>query len=211
MARVRKIPRHPKDKHFYLVDANFLSNKFIPYSRVTDLKEQSRVTRSQDWWLEIDAQLKAEKAIVYVLDVCIAESFRVLAKKYYENKYFRNSAEYKFARDALTDFLHLSPKTLKASRRSVRVHDISTSRDIVIAVDRFYGVFLKHKLTASVVDLLILATAKYLTDFYAIPSDRLFIVTLDNSLWRGSKKIPDVPTAFNPNAEGELAMKVFDA
>ena len=80
----------------------------------------------------------------------------------------------------------------------------------MIAVDRFYEIFSKYKLSASVVDLLILATAKYLTDFFSIPRERLFIVTLDNSLWRGSKKVSDVPTAFNPNAPSELASKVFD-
>jgi hypothetical protein len=32
---------------------------------------------------------------------------------------------------------------------------------------------------------------------------------LDNALWKGTKKIPDVPSAFNPNAASELASKVF--
>ena len=146
---------------------------------------------------------------MYVLDVCIAESFKVLAKKYYQDGYFRNSAEYKFARDALSDFVHLSPKKLKAARRQIPVHDVSTSRDIVIAVDRFYEVFSKHDLSASVVDLLILATAKYLIDFFAVARERLHIVTLDNSLWRGSKKLSDVRHAFNPNAPYEVSDRVF--
>ena len=205
----RRILRRPNSKLFYLVDANFLANQFIPYSRVTNAREQTRVIRSQDWWLEIKSQMKANLATVYVLDVCIAESFKVLAKKYYQEKYFRNSAEYKFARDALSNFVHLSPKTLKAARRQITVHDISTSRDIVIAVDRFYEVFSKHNLSASVIDLLILATAKYLMDFFALARERLHIVTLDNSLWRGSKKISDVPPAFNPNAPLEVSGKVF--
>jgi hypothetical protein len=46
-------------------------------------------------------------------------------------------------------------------------------------------------------------------DFFALARERLHIVTLDNSLWRGSKKISDVPHAFNPNAPHELSAKVF--
>ena len=94
----------------------------------------------------------------------------------------------KIARDRVADFLHASPRTLKASKRSIKIHDISTSRDIIIAVDRFNELFFKHKLSASVVDVLILSTAKYLIDFFHIPSKQLYIVTLDNALWRGSKE-----------------------
>ena len=209
VARRRRIPRKPASTNFYLVDANFLANKFIPYARVTDSRERTRVERSQDWWVEIDAQRQRGDAVIYIPDVCIAEAFKVLARKYYEHKYFKNSAEYKLARDALSEFIHLSPKRLKASERHMSVHDLSTSRDIIIAIDRFFEIFFKHKLSASVIDLLILATAKYLIDFFRIPADRFFIVTLDSSLWRGSRKLPDIPSGFNPNAESELASKVF--
>jgi len=209
MGRPRRIARNPSDPHFYLVDANFLANRFIPYIRVTDARERQRVERSQDWWIEIDRQIEAGVAVVYIPDVCIAEAFKVLAKKYYENKYFKNTAEYKFSRDALSEFIHLSPKTLKASSRKVAVHDLSTSRDIIIAVDRFFEIFFKHKLSASVIDLLILATAKYLIDFFRLPAARLFIVTLDVSLWRGTRKLVDIPSAFNPNSSSELAARVF--
>jgi hypothetical protein len=105
--------------------------------------------------------------------------------------------------------VRLPLKALKAQKRDVKVHDISTSRDIIIAVDRFYEIFSKHKLTASVVDLLILATAKYLIDFYSIPKKQLFIITLDNSLWRGTKKLREINAAFNPNSPNESALKVF--
>jgi hypothetical protein len=201
MPRTKTILRSSSSKYFYLVDANFLANKFIPYARVTNKLELQRVRESQEWWVEIDRQLNTGRATVYVLDVCIAECFKVLAKKYYRDKYFRNSREYKFARDLLIDFVQMKPKTLKSANRKVKVHDISTSRDIVISVDRFYEVFAKHGLNASVVDLLILATAKYLIDFYSVPTDRFFIVTLDDSLWRGAKKIADLPWTFNPMRE----------
>jgi hypothetical protein len=209
MARVRKIHRKPNSKNFYLLDANFLANRFIPLARVADPAEKIRVERSMDWWNEIDAQLRSGHAFVYVPDLCIAEAFKVLAMKYYVDGYFPRPVDYKIARDKLADFLHVSPRSLKASQRSIKVHDISTSRDIIIAVDRFNELFFKHKLSASVVDVLILSTAKYLIDFFHIPAKQLHIVTLDNALWRGSKKAADVPSAFNPNAPSELAAKVF--
>jgi hypothetical protein len=210
MARVRKIQRKPEGKNFYLVDANFLVNRFIPLKCVTNEKEHQRVQRSHAWWKEIDKQLEAGTALVYVPDVCIAESFKVLAKKYYVDKYFKTSLAHKKARDALSGFLHTSPRTLRASKRRIKVHDISTSRDIIIAVDRFYEAFHKHEPHVGVIDLLILATAKYLIDFYNVPKQCLHIVTLDNALWRGSKRIADIPTAFNPNVETELAERIFE-
>jgi hypothetical protein len=209
MGRVRKIHRDPAERNFYLVDACFLAAKYIPASRVTDARERQRVTHSQEWWLEIDDQLRRKKAMVYVPDICIAEAFKTLAKKYYRDRYFRYPVDYQRARDRLAADIHLSPKTLKASNRYVKFHDISTSRDIIISMDRFYEVFLKHNLNVSAPDLVILTTAKYLIDFFNVPHSSLFIVTLDNALWKGTKKIPDVPSAFNPNAASELASKVF--
>lgn len=209
MTHGRKIPRTPPERLFYLLDANFLANVFIPYARVTNVREQDRVLRSQDWWVEISAQLKRGSGRVFVPDVCIAEAFKVLAKKYYEDRYFRNPAEYKLARDGLRRFLHTPAAILKSADRRIQVHDLSTSRDIIIAVDRFYEIFAKHRLSASIIDLIILATAKYLIDFFNIPPSRLIIVTLDNSLWRGTRKLTDIPTAFNPNSPGENASKVF--
>lgn len=81
MARVRKIKRTPADVVAYIVDANFLVNKFIPAKVVKDQTERAAVERSMEWWHEIDKQLNVSKAIVYVPDVCIAEAFKVLAKK----------------------------------------------------------------------------------------------------------------------------------
>ena len=96
---------------------------------------------------------------------------------------------------------------LKSRSRNVRVHDISTTRDIIIAVDRFFEVFFKKKLEVSVPDLIILATAKYLLDFFGIPWDTLFIITIDRALWEGSKHIQDIPGAYNPDKTP--AAKIF--
>ena len=87
--------------------------------------------------------------------------------------------------------------------------DISTSRDLIISVDRFYEVFHKLGLGVSLPDLVILATAKYLVDFYDIPRSHLHIVTLDGNVRDGSRKLPDIPTAYNPVRVKDAQSKVF--
>jgi hypothetical protein len=209
MARVRKIVRNPSNGiNYYLIDACFLANRYIPARRLRG-DEKVRVERCSDWWKEIDAQLAAGAAIVYVPDVCIAEAFKVLAKKYYKEKVFPNRVFYHLAKQRLSKDITVSKKTLTSANRKIRFHDISTSRDVIIAVDRFLESFNKHNIIASLPDLIILATAKYLIDFYKIPFDRLIIVTTDGSLHRGSRLFPDIPNAFDPKIKNEFAENVF--
>ena len=209
MARVRKIQRKPADKIAYVIDANFLVNKFIPTKFVTDPTEKAAIENSLDWWAEIDAQINSGDAIIYIPDICIAESFKVLAKKYYKHKYFKRPIDHKNARDKLADFLNTPASTLRAANRKIKVHDVPTSRDLIISVDRFNELYHKHGHNVSVVDLLILATAKYLMDFYAIPKSRMNIVTLDTALWEGSKKVQELPNAYHPGKAADKAGKVF--
>lgn len=209
MARVRKIQRKPNNKIAYVIDANFLANKFIPTKYVTDPTEKVAIESSMEWWAEIDEQLKSGHAIIYIPDICIAESFKVLAKKYYKHKYFKRPVDHKNARDKLGDFLSTPARTLRAANRKIKVHDVSTSRDLIISVDRFNELYHKHGHNVSVVDLLILATAKYLMDFYAIPRDQMNIVTLDNALWAGSKKVQELPNAYHPGKAADKAAKIF--
>jgi hypothetical protein len=209
MPHLRKILKKPKGTNFFLVDANFLANRFIPERYAPNVKEHNKIRRCSDWWKEIDSQVKDGAAKIYVPDVCIAEAFKVLAKKYYKEKWFTTSLQYKSARDRLHKFIKISSRELKAATRKVQVHDISTSRDIIISIDRFFETFFKHNLKVSVPDLIILSTAKYLIDFFGIPSKSLFIITLDRPLWKGSKKIYDVPNAFDPTADSEIASKIF--
>jgi hypothetical protein len=99
---------------------------------------------------------------------------------------------------------------LRAATRKIQFHDISTTRDIIISVDRFYELFHKHGLeTVSVPDLIIVSTAKYLVDFYDIPPKRLHIVTLDKALRTGSQKIQELPNAYDPTEAADAATKIF--
>jgi hypothetical protein len=207
--RVRKIERKPRERIAYVVDANFLVNRFIPTRFVTNAAEKVAIERSLEWWAEVDAQISMGNAIVYVPDICIAESFKALAKKYYKDKYFTRPVDHKTARDRLSDFIRTPSSTLRAASRKIKVHDIPTCRDLIISIDRFNELYHKHGHSVSTVDLLVLATAKYLMDFYAIPKSRMNIVTLDNALWSGSKKVQELPNAYHPGKPADSAARVF--
>jgi hypothetical protein len=210
MARVRKITRNPNPgKNYYLVDANFLVNRFIPPAIAPNAHQKQRIELCDEWWVEIEGQLKRNKARVYVPDICIAESFKTLAKKYYEEKWFKSAVTLNSARKQLAKFISVPAKTLKATKREIKVHDISTTRDLVISVDRFYELFHKYKKKVSLPDLIVVATAKYLVDFYDIPRDRLHIVTLDTGLWEGTKKIQELPNAYNPTQTSDKRQLIF--
>lgn len=210
MARVRKITRNPNPgKNYYLVDACFLANRFIPPAIAPDAHQRNRINKCNEWWDEIEVELKKNKARVYVPDICIAETFKTLAKKYYEEKWFKKPIDLNNARKKLAKFIAVPAKTLKAANRVIKVHDISTTRDLIISVDRFYELFHKYKKKVSLPDLIVVATAKYLIDFYDIPKERLHIITLDTGLWEGSKKIPELPNAYNPTQASDSRDRIF--
>jgi len=208
MPRVRKIESNPDTTNYYLVDACFLANRYIPTNRLS-ATEQEQVERCKRWWEKIESQLNRDKAIIYIPDICIAEAFQVLAKKYYRHRAFASAVAYGKARKKLSKDITTPIKFLKLMKRRIRFHDISTSRDVIIAVDRFLEGFMKNRLKVSTPDLILLATAKYLVDFYKIPPKRLFIVTCDGPLHKGSRKFRDIPSAFNPARGIETAENVF--
>ncbi|MEY3395624.1 MAG: hypothetical protein RL346_1860 [Verrucomicrobiota bacterium] len=147
---------------------------------------------------------------VYVLDICIAETFKVLAKKYYNaENIFSNHSSYNNAKVKLHRDLHMPSKEARSSQRKVRYHDIQTNRDIIISVDRFFEKDLKMKTKVSIVDLMILACSKYLIDFYGIKKEELFIITQDNKLYELARSYQDLPSVFNPHKDSDLAEKVF--
>ena len=209
MSRSRKLHRNPSpDKNYYIIDASFLVNKYIPPNRTPDTRQKTRLEKCIEWWTEIDNQIRANKARVYIPDICIAETFKVLARRYYD-KWFHNHPEYSKARKRLTEDITIPDKMLRAPIRQIKYHDISTSRDIIISVDRFYEVFNKEGLAVELPDLVILATAKYLMDFYDIPKNRLHIVTCDKNLRNGSKKIYELPNAYDPTITSVGRKRVF--
>ncbi len=211
MAKVRKIDKAPLNgRNYYLVDANFLVNRCIPESIAPHGAERERVVACHAWWSEIDSQLAHRKARVFVPDICIAESFKTLAKKYYSEGWFTSAVTFNQAKKKLSDFVRIESMTLRSFSRNIRVHDISTNRDIIVSVDRFFELFAKHKKTVQIADLILVSTAKYLMDFYDIPKDLLHIVTLDTALREGITKVVELPTAYDPTRKGHRASVVFE-
>lgn len=210
MPKIRKINRIPTgSKNFYVVDANFLANKYIqPYFAPND-RHKARIEQCLDWWEEIDEQIWDYKARVYIPDICIAETFKVLAKKYYMEKWFTTSTDLNNARSRLIRDITTPPQALRRKDRFIEYHDISTSRDIIISVDRFFEVFMKYNLEVSLPDLIILATAKYLIDFFDLPKRFLHIVTLDRNLRTGSIQIQEIPNAYDPTLASDSRDIVF--
>jgi hypothetical protein len=212
MARVRKILRHPSNgRNFYLVDACFLANRVIPANLAPQGKELEgdRIRRCQEWWAEIDDQLKHDCARVYMPDICIAEAFKVLAKKYYMEGWFRKPSDLDAARRQLSNVVRTNTRSLQRGSRDVRFHDISTNRDVIVGVDRFFELFMKRKVNPSIPDLIVLATAKYLLEFFDIPRGQLHIVTMDVRLREGAARAADLPNAYDPTLKGHRVPAVF--
>jgi len=210
MAKVRKIACSPATgKNYYLVDANFLANKHIPQALAPQGTQRDRITCCQEWWVEIEKQLNAGKARVYVPDVCIAEAFKVLAKKYYDEKWFTSAVQFNQAKRALSGVIRIPSNSLKAASRKVRYHDVSTNRDIIIAVDRFFELLAKQGKKVQIADLILIATAKYLMEFFDLPKNMLHIVTLDKQLRGGIAKISELPNAYDPSEPLNRASVVF--
>jgi len=217
MPNVRKIKRNPLTKNYFLVDTNFLVNKYINpsyYDRLTNpleriRNEKCRVEKCLSWWGEIDNQLRNNKARVYISDVCIAEAFKVLAQKYYKEHIFRTPQQYGYSKYRMSKEITTPADTLRAYSRRIKYHDVSTCRDIIISVDRFYEMFMIHQLRVQIADLLVIATAKYLMDFYDIPKNSLHIITLDESLYAGIRYLSDLPKPFNPCIPSCEVNKIF--
>lgn len=212
MSRIRRIQRTPGvGRNYYLVDSCFLANKHIAPRFAPPGRERDRVESCRAWWREIEAQVAASVARVYVPDVCIAEAFKVLAKKYYDQRWFPRHRDWQLARDALSKDVRTRNESLKSPVRDVPLHDISTNRDIIIGVDRFFETFLKRPDTrsVSVPDLIVLATAKYLMEFYDIPKDRLHIITMDSALLTGTRRMTELPRPYDPTTKGARADLVF--
>ena len=211
MARIRKIRKNPpkSEKNYFLVDACFLVEKYLPLGSAPTTELRDRLRQVKKWWKEIDRQVNTERGRVYVPDLCIAEAFKVFAKKYYQESEFSNSAAYKSARDKLAADVSIPHKDLKAQKRHIKYHDVPATRDIIIAVDRFYELFLRHGKSVQIVDLVLVATAKYLMDFHDAKKSQIHIITLDKPLWEGVKKVTELPNAFDPAEHPDSFESVF--
>jgi len=210
MPKVRKI--HRNQKNYYVVDACFLANKYLPTAIIPyGNNERERVEKSQLWWQEVDKQLKRKKARVYIPAACIAEAFKVLAKRCFHpnEKWFKNVQQYNYWRKKLSIDVSTSVSELRSFQRNIKYHDVELGRDIIISVDRFYQLFMKYNKNVGIIDLTVAATAKYLMDFFDIPRDNLHIITLDRQLREGIQRAQDLPNAYDPTLVSHSIAKIF--
>jgi predicted transcriptional regulator len=133
-----------------------------------------------------------------------------LAKKYYREKAFKNAVAFNNIRKKMSNDITTTMRTLKSQKRVIKYHDISTCRDIIIAVDRFFEMFMKKHKDVQIVDLILIATAKYLMDFYDIEKKELHIVTMDNALYDGARKITEIPIAYDPTRKTDSVKRIFE-
>jgi len=69
---------------------------------------------------------------------------------------------------------------------------------------------MKHSKNVTLPDLILIATVKYLIDFYDLPKEYIHVVTLDKPLWQGVKKVPELPNAYDPAQLSDVASRVFE-
>lgn len=211
MARIRKIPKklHKDRKNYFLVDACFVAEKYLPIGTATTREIKDRIRECKKWWKKIDRQVAEERARVYIPDVCIAESFKVLAKKYYQESAFDKYQDYKKAKGNLSNDITILTKELKKRDRYIKYHDLPTTRDVVIAVDRFYELFMKNNHNVDISDLILIANAKYLIDFRDAQKNQIHLITFDKALRDGTKKINELPNAYYPGEGTDVFATVF--
>lgn len=102
MARVRKISINPNPReNYYPVHANFLVNRFVLLAIDPNAHQKQRIESCNEWWEEIETPLERSKPQGCVPDVCIAQSFKTVAKEYYEEKWFKTPVEFNNARKNL--------------------------------------------------------------------------------------------------------------
>jgi len=214
MPRFRKIKKTlpNKQKNYYVVDASFLVRNYIPIEIITDERKKKRIEDCQQWWKEINKQLKRGRARVYVPSACIAESFKLLAQLAFHpsHKCFKSTQQYNYYRSKLSKHISFPPSRLRSFSRKITYHDVPMDRDIIISVDRFYELFAKYKKSVGIIDLSVAATAKYLMDYYDIPKDNLHIVTLDTALREGIQKSQDLPNAYDPTLVSHHVDRIFE-
>jgi predicted nucleic-acid-binding protein len=211
VARVRKILKRPPatQRNYFVVDACFLVEKFLKIGAASSAPLQTRRRECHYWWTEIDRQVGARAARVYVPDIAIAEAFKVLAKKYYTDRELSTAQEYKVARDSLGKTVRIPVQELKKQNRWIGYHDVASTRDLIVSVDRFFELFQRHGFNVSLPDLMLVATAKYLMDFHDAARSQIHMVTLDQALWRGTKKILELPNAYDPTNPKDAFGRIF--
>jgi hypothetical protein len=194
----KKIVLEPKETIYYIIDTDFFVNKYLNPSEGSNTHDRDRIRNSHKWWEIIDWQINKKFAILYINDLCIAETFKVIAKKYYIEKFLKRN-RYQNIRNKITSDIQLSISKLISKCRFIKYHNLSIERDIIVGASRYLEIAHKHNLqTISVVDLITLSSAKYLMDFYRINKEQIYILTGDDKIIKCSKFSKDGSIVIDP-------------
>ncbi|HEY5535316.1 MAG TPA: hypothetical protein VIL99_10330 [Ignavibacteria bacterium] len=194
----RKIYLEPNYTLYYIVDANFFANKYLKPRESLNTTDRDRIENSHAWWEVVDWQVNNKIAIVFVNDLCIAETYKVIAKKYYQDKVFKYN-RYKAIRKKITNNIQLSISNLVSKSRYIRYHNITVDRDIIVGASRYLEIAHKHNMQSiSVIDLTILSSAKYLMDFYRIKKEQIIILTGDRKIIKCARYSNEGPSVIDP-------------
>ena len=179
MSHIKEI-QIASDHHCFVVDACVLVDAAL--ATVLPSPENPRQEQTKEWWDRLHDLALAGESTIYIPDICIAEAFKVVAKKTWVQELLNHPQKTK-VETLLRDWVTIDTKMLKNPERIVPVHDISTNRDIIISVDRFLKTAITNGCKSlTVPDLIVAATAKYLIDFYNFRKEALHIVTNDQRL-----------------------------
>lgn len=195
MSRIKKI-RTNSDLHCFVVDGCVLVDAAL--GSVLDTPEHPNQLQTKEWWDRIYELALDGNSTIYIPDLCIAEAFKVVAKKTWSQRLL-DQKQKKEVETLLRKWVTIDNEMLKRSGRTVPVHDISTNRDIIISVDRFLRITMQHGCQGlSVPDLIVAATAKYLIDFYNFRKEALHIITNDRTLAKLIRACPQFTAPIEP-------------
>lgn len=179
------------------MDSNFFANKYLNPHEGSNNEDRDRIRISKEWWIILDWQIRQKYAIVYVSDLCIAETFKIIAKKYYQENAFGNN-RYQTIRKKITKDVSVSISRLISKSRYISYHNFSIDRDIIVGSSRYLEIAHKNNLQSlSVIDLTILSTAKYLIDFFRIKKEQIIILTGYNKLRKCVSLSNDNPSVID--------------
>jgi len=194
---------------YYIIDSNFFANKYLKPIESSNLLDRDRIINSLLWWEVIDEQVRRKLAILYINDLCISETFKVIAKKYYREKLL-TSNRYQKIRNNITKDIHLETKEIISKYRNIKYHNLLIDRDIIIGASRYLEIANRHKLeTMSIVDLIILSSAKHLVDFFKIKKEQIFILTGDRKIIDCSRFSKDGTVVIDPLNPKNTTEKYF--
>lgn len=193
----RKIPLDPINPIYYVIDSNFFANKYLLPREGENQTDSLRIENSNEWWDIISYQINKKFAVVYVSELCVAETFKIIAKKYYQLRKI-SKTRYYYIRNCIEKDIRLTIRQLISTSRHIKYHDQEVNRDIIIGASRFLEIAQKNNLhRISVIDLVILSQTKYLIDFYRIKKEDIFLLTGDIDIIRCSLLCSDIPSAIN--------------